>query len=102
MSRPNMDLTLVAAFVQDARKARYANWEELLGYCALSANPVGRYLLDLHGEDRSPATGIRMRFVRCCKSSIILQDCGDDRRELDRVYVLEDWLAEEGGEHRRI
>ena len=44
---------LVAAFIQDSRKNRYANWDELLGYCNLSANPVGRYLLDLHGEDKS-------------------------------------------------
>ncbi|MBY0422931.1 MAG: squalene/phytoene synthase family protein, partial [Parvularculaceae bacterium] len=40
---------LVAAFVQDCEKRRYQSWEELLGYCRLSANPVGRYLLDLHG-----------------------------------------------------
>ncbi len=88
---------LVAAFVQDAQKNRYANWNELLGYCALSANPVGRYLLDLHGEDNS---GYRYSDALCTVLQIVnhLQDCADDKRELDRVYVLSDWLAEENGE----
>lgn len=86
---------LVAAFIQDAQKNRYANWEELLGYCELSANPVGRYLLDLHGEDKS---GYRYSDALCTVLQIVnhLQDCGDDRRALDRVYIIEDWLKEEG------
>ena len=88
---------LVAAFVQDAQKNRYATWDELLGYCALSANPVGRYLLDLHEED--PA-GYRYSDALCTVLQIVnhLQDCADDKRELDRVYILTDWLAEENGE----
>ena len=88
---------LVAAFVQDSRKNRYANWDELLGYCELSANPVGRYLLDLHGEDPK---AYRYSDALCTVLQIVnhLQDCGDDKLELDRVYVLEDWLREEGGE----
>lgn len=87
---------LVAAFVLDAEKLRYANWNELIGYCELSANPVGRYLLDLHGEDKS---GYRYSDALCTVLQIInhLQDCGDDRRDLDRVYVIESWLKEEGG-----
>ena len=86
---------LIAAFVQDARKNRYATWEELLGYCRLSANPVGRYLLDLHGEDKS---GYRYSDALCTVLQIVnhLQDCGDDRRELDRIYIIGDWLKEEG------
>ena len=87
---------LIAAFVQDAVKLRYKSWDELLGYCALSANPVGRYLLDLHGEDR---TAYRYSDALCTVLQIVnhLQDCGDDRKNLDRVYIIGDWLAEEGG-----
>ncbi len=87
---------LVAAFVLDAEKLRYANWDELIGYCELSANPVGRYLLDLHGEDKA---GYPYSDALCTVLQIInhLQDCGDDRRELDRVYVIESWLRDEGG-----
>lgn len=86
---------LVAAFVQDSVKLRYRSWAELLGYCALSANPVGRYLLDLHGEDKA---GYRYSDALCTVLQIVnhLQDCGDDRRNLDRVYVIGDWLEEEG------
>ena len=87
---------LVAAFVLDAEKSRYADWGELLGYCELSANPVGRYLLDLHGEDKAM---YRYSDALCTVLQIVnhLQDCGDDRRELDRVYVIEPWLQEAGG-----
>ena len=86
---------LVAAFIQDAEKNRYATWDEVLGYCELSANPVGRYLLDLHGEDLS---GYRYSDALCTVLQIVnhLQDCGDDRRALDRVYLVSDWLAEVG------
>ena len=42
---------LIHAFKQDAVKLRYSDWDDLMGYCALSASPVGRFLLDLHGED---------------------------------------------------
>jgi phytoene/squalene synthetase len=87
---------LVAAFVQDAVKLRYKTWDELLGYCELSANPVGRYLLDLHGEDKA---AYRYSDALCTVLQIVnhLQDCGDDKRDLDRVYIIDDWLAEEGG-----
>lgn len=87
---------LIAAFVQDAVKLRYRTWEELLGYCELSANPVGRYLLDLLGEDNA---AYKYSDALCTVLQIVnhLQDCGDDKRELDRVYIIGDWLAEEGG-----
>lgn len=87
---------LIAAFVQDCRKFRYHSWDEVLGYCAKSANPVGRYLLDLHGEDKS---GYRYSDALCTVLQIVnhLQDCADDKRSLDRVYVIDAWLAEEGG-----
>lgn len=93
-TRHGSDLTI--AFIQDCQKLRYQSWEELLGYCENSANPVGRYLLDLHGED--PA-GYKYSDALCTVLQIInhLQDCGDDRRSLDRVYVIEPWLQKAGG-----
>jgi len=86
---------LVAAFKQDAVKLRYDDWDDLLGYCALSANPVGRYLLDLHGED--PA-GYPSSDALCSALQVInhLQDCADDYRNLDRVYLPQDWMAAAG------
>jgi squalene synthase HpnC len=86
---------LLAAFSQDAVKSRYASWGELMGYCRLSASPVGRYLLDLHGEsqdDWPPSDAL------CDALQVLnhLQDCKDDYRTLDRVYLPEDWMAAEG------
>ncbi len=88
-------LDLIAAFKQDAVKPRYDDWADLLGYCELSANPVGRYLLDLHGEERS---GWTASDALCSALQLInhLQDLQDDYRTLDRVYVPLDWLQAEG------
>ncbi len=47
---PQHALDLLHAFRQDATKLRYASWQELLDYCRYSAMPVGRHVLDLHGE----------------------------------------------------
>lgn len=86
---------LLAAFRQDARKLRYESWQELLAYCELSANPVGRFLLDLHGQDRSAYVA---SDALCTALQVLnhLQDCGDDRRELDRVYIPRDWVELHG------
>jgi farnesyl-diphosphate farnesyltransferase len=86
---------LLDAFRQDATKSRYADWGELMGYCRLSAAPVGRYLLDLHGESRDtwPASD-----ALCAALQVInhLQDCAKDFRDIDRVYIPNDWMEEEG------
>lgn len=92
---PRHCLDLIAAFKQDAIKLRYADWNELIGYCLLSASPVGRYLLDLHGGS---AHGYGPSDALCNALQVInhLQDCQDDYRALDRVYLPLDWLAEAG------
>ncbi|MBK6912320.1 MAG: squalene synthase HpnC [Ignavibacteriales bacterium] len=41
-------LNLIKAFRQDVVKSRYKNFEELMHYCSLSANPVGRLILELY------------------------------------------------------
>lgn len=86
---------LLYAFMQDARKSRRESWDDLLDYCRLSAHPVGRYLLDLHGE--APA-GYRASDALCAALQVLnhLQDCGKDYRELDRVYLPLDWMTAEG------
>jgi len=88
-------LDLIAAFKQDAIKLRYDDWDDLMGYCALSANPVGRYLLDLHGEHTD---GYLASDALCSALQVLnhLQDCQDDKRDLDRVYLPLNWLTEAG------
>jgi phytoene/squalene synthetase len=65
-----------------------------MGYCYLSAAPVGRYLLDLHGETRDgwPASDALCNALQVLNH---LQDCQDDYRNLDRVYLPLDWMADE-------
>ena len=88
-------LDLLRAFRMDAVKRRYANFAELMDYCAYSAAPVGRFVLDVHGESEStwPASD-----ALCTALQIInhLQDCGADFRNLDRIYVPQDVLAAHG------
>ena len=83
---------LLNAFRQDVTKLRYHNWDELIDYCTRSAMPVGRFVLDVHGETRDtwPASD-----ALCAALQIInhLQDCAADYRNLDRVYVPLDALA---------
>ncbi len=92
---PRHALDLIDAFRLDVRKNRYADWAELMDYCRLSAAPVGRFVLDVHGEDRAtwPASD-----ALCAALLVInhLQDCGEDYRRLDRVYLPEDSLAAHG------
>ena len=86
---------LVTAFKQDAVKLRYGDWADLMDYCDKSANPVGRYLLDLHGERDS---GYPFSDGLCSALQVLnhLQDCQLDRRNLDRVYLPLDWMEAEG------
>ncbi|SDG52624.1 squalene synthase HpnC [Limimonas halophila] len=88
-------LDLVTAFKQDAVKGRYDGWDDLLGYCRYSASPVGRFLLDLHGEDRAlwPYSDALCDLLQVLNH---LQDCQTDYLTLDRVYLPEPWLAEQG------
>lgn len=88
-------LDLISAFQQDAIKTRYASWAELIDYCDRSAAPVGRYLLDLHGGSRD---GYSASDALCNGLQVInhLQDCQDDYRHLNRVYLPTAWLEEAG------
>jgi squalene synthase HpnC len=86
---------LLRAFRQDVTKSRYASWDELIDYCAYSAMPVGRFVLDVHGESRDtwPASD-----ALCAALQIInhLQDCAEDYKNIDRVYLPLDALSERG------
>jgi squalene synthase HpnC len=89
---PKHALDLLAAFKLDVTKLRYRDWDDLIGYCSLSAMPVGRFVCDVHGESRAvwPAND-----ALCAALQIInhLQDCKKDYRNLNRVYVPLDALS---------
>jgi hydroxysqualene synthase len=83
---------VLRAFRLDATKLRYTDWPDLIEYCRYSASPVGRQLLDLHGEDRAtwPASDALCSALQVLNH---LQDCADDYHALNRVYLPSDDLA---------
>ncbi len=86
-------MLLLEAFRRDVTKLRYANWDELMDYCRYSAMPVGRFVLDVHREDRATWA---WSDALCAALQVInhLQDSGKDYRELNRVYIPQDIFAD--------
>jgi len=95
---PTHALELLDAFRMDARKSRYETFDELIHYCRYSAMPVGRFVLDVHGED--PARVWATSDAICAALQVLnhLQDCGKDFRDLDRVYIPLDVMARHGAD----
>jgi squalene synthase HpnC len=92
---PSYGTDLLVAFRRDAVKLRYATIDELYDYCHYSAVPVGRYVLDLHGESHecySPSDAL------CISLQILnhIQDCAKDFAELDRCYLPQTLLSHFG------
>ena len=92
---PRHALDLLTAFRMDVTKLRYETWDEVIHYCRYSAMPVGRFVLDVHGENTSTWTA---SDALCAGLQVNnhLQDCGKDFRNLNRVYLPRDTLAAEG------
>src|SRR5271154_1559397 len=92
---PRHALDVLIAFRMDVTKLRYENWDEVIHYCRYSAMPVGRFMLDVHGE--SASTWVASDAL-CAGLQINnhLQDCGKDFRDLNRVYLPRDALAASG------
>ena len=83
---------VLRAFKLDATKLRYTDWADLMEYCRYSASPVGRQLLDLHGENRAtwPSSDALCSALQVLNH---LQDCADDYHALNRVYLPAQDLA---------
>jgi squalene synthase HpnC len=82
-------LDLLVAFEQDQRVTRYRTFDDLLGYCRGSANPVGRlvlYLLECHDEQRGELSD------HVCTALQLANFWQDAARDLDlgRVYLPEE------------
>ncbi len=97
-------LALIAANRQDQVVSRYASWEELSGYCELSANPVGRLVLHVLGRATPERIALSDRICTALQVVEHLQDVGEDyrrgrvylpREDLDRFGVGETDLAGE-------
>jgi squalene synthase HpnC len=92
---PQHALDLLVAFERDCTVDRCVDWAALLDYCRYSAMPVGRYVLDVHGESEAtwPASD-----ALCAALQVInhTQDCAKDYRAIGRVYLPLDLLAAHG------
>ncbi|MFM9889432.1 MAG: squalene synthase HpnC [Rickettsiales bacterium] len=92
---PRHGQDLLIAFRQDATKLRYENWDELVHYCMFSAAPVGRFVLEVHGElsDTWKASD-----DICSALQIInhLQDCRADYQRFNRIYLPRDAMEKHG------
>jgi len=89
-------LDLIAANRQDQAVARYPSYDDLAGYCRLSANPVGRLVLAVFDVDDEQA---RQLSDDVCTALQLLEHCQDvaeDKRLRDRVYLPQDDLARFG------
>jgi len=86
---------LIEAGLTDQRVSRYQTFDELLGYCRLSAEPVGRLVLDVFGQNSPAATEFSDRVSVGLGLLDIWQDIGEDRRA-GRVYLPAEDLAEFG------
>ena len=88
---------LLDAFRHDVDTPRTASFDALMAYCALSAMPVGRFVLDVHGEDRRlyPASDA---ICAALQINNHMQDCGKDWRALRRCYLPDDLMAQFGAQ----
>ncbi|UFX43174.1 squalene synthase HpnC [Bradyrhizobium sp. 41S5] len=92
---PRHALDVLVAFRLDVTKLRYENWDDVIDYCRYSAMPVGRFMLDVHGEDIS-TWAASDALCAALQINNHLQDCGKDYRNLNRVYLPRNALAATG------
>lgn len=88
-------LDLIEANVQDQRVKRYRTWDELIGYCRLSAAPVGRMVLRVFGVNG--ATSERLSDDVCIGLQLAnhAQDVSRDAA-IGRRYLVESDVAAAG------
>ena len=88
-------LDLIEANRRDQHVSRYETFDDLIGYCRLSADPVGRLVLAIMGA--SSAVTRPLSDALCSGLQVVehLQDVGEDARR-GRVYLPAADLAAEG------
>ena len=84
-------LYLIEANRLDQTVRRYPTYADLLGYCRLSADPVGRIVLAVFGVDDAETARLSDRVCSALQILEHCQDLAEDLRDRDRVYLpLED------------
>ena len=83
---------LIEANRQDQRVTSYATFEDLVGYCMLSAAPVGRIVLSAFGATSPERTALSDQVCIGLQLVEHLQDLGEDAAQ-GRVYMPADDMA---------
>ncbi len=92
---------LLIAFRQDQQETRYENWQQLLGYCRNSADPVGRLVLHL-GASATAENELLSDSV--CTGLQLINFCQDVRRDFEkgRIYLPREERAAFGWNDERF
>ncbi len=86
---------LLDAFSQDISKTRYQHYDEVLDYCARSANPIGRLLLQLYGASNAVNQALSDNICSALQLINFIQDIAIDFKKNDgkrRIYLCQDEL----------
>ncbi len=86
---------LIAANRQDQVVTRYETFQDLLDYCELSANPVGRLVLGVLGAATPERVALSDRICTALQLAEHWQDVAEDLAH-DRVYLPAEDLARFG------
>src|SRR5262245_26857140 len=86
---------LLSAFKQDVVKRRYADFDEVLDYCARSANPVGRLILLLFNYREGRLAELSDCVCTALQLANFWQDVEVDIRK-DRIYLPQNEMARFG------
>jgi squalene synthase HpnC/squalene synthase HpnD len=86
---------LLVAFRQDQVVHRYATWEDMIGYCRNSANPVGRLVLYLCGYRDDERQKLSDATCTALQLANFWQDVSRDL-EKGRIYIPLDVLRTHG------
>ncbi len=92
---------LIRAFEQDQTVTRYDTWDQVLGYCRLSADPVGRLVLMITGEPRTDEL-FQLSDAICTGLQLTnhWQDVRRDVLDRDRIYIPRELIEIENFEQR--
>ncbi len=92
---------LITANLQDQRVKRYATFNDLLGYCELSANPVGRLVLRVFDAATPERDAASDRICTALQLAEHIQDAAEDAAA-DRVYLPQEELERFGVDEREL
>ncbi|MCH8824163.1 MAG: squalene synthase HpnC [Planctomycetes bacterium] len=92
---------LITAFEQDQSVTRYENWDQLINYCKLSADPVGRLVLMISGEPRTEE--LFSLSDKICTALQLANHWQDVKRDIlgrDRIYIPRNMIKIDDFERR--